>query len=909
MTSSPPPGGAFDQPTRSAVDVSIATAGHVDHGKSTLVQALTGTDPDRLPEERRREMTIELGFASIPRPGGGTIALIDVPGHDRLVETMIGGAGGIDAALLVVAADDGPMPQTVEHLRILRLLGIDRVIVAMTRIDLVEDDWLALATETTRNVLLTQDYAESAIVPVSARTGVGLASLRAHLAAIEPADRRSEPDEAAWLPIDRAFVVGGHGTVVAGTLIRGRLARDDGVVLAATGLHARVRQIQSHGIAVTSAVAGQRVAVNLVGVSLDQVRRGNVLSNRPIARTTNVDVQILSVDCTAGQLKSGDRIRVLVGTDRLDATIHLLSPSELFGAAVALARLRFGRPVAIAIGDRVIIRRPSPASTLAGGTVLARYADRPDRVDPHRLAELIALAGGDNRPTLMRRLEAGPVTVERATIDLLPGAMGILHEAVMDGSVRRVGPDNDFRHHLGSTTTVMAEAAWRRFVDRLCDELASFHADSPEAEGVPHGRLRAWFLDPIGQLDQLLASAVQQGYVVRSASWVSLRGYRPRIPGTAREEARRLIGQLAALPLGHSMAPTSQREGTLGYLERIGSIVRLPGGRVIDAARFDAFGIWAIEAIRELDGLELKAVRDRLGIGRDHAQLLLERLEALGLTRRDGDRHRPGPAARSWLDASAARRQHRTGREVIERWDDPTRSSAHPVQSWPRMTLFLTSDDPAGWVTTGASLVGAVRTGRSVRQMVICSRPAGQPDESDGMARRITGQSPIMVDADGISTEALVARIQGIVRDLDLERDDLRVFAPLGLSGDPITGPLGSASIELARSGRDVLFYEDRVPNDFSNSPGSSLPARIGSLTDQDLTVRPVTVAIRPEHQMPVVDAIMENAQTMRTLIGRDGFDHDRTTLANLVAGFHRGLRDDLAVERLWSIGKVQGTT
>ncbi len=897
-----------DQPVHAAGDVSIATAGHVDHGKSTLIQALTGTNPDRLPEERRREMTIELGFASLPRPGGGMIAFIDVPGHDRLVETMIGGAGGIDAALLVVAADDGPMPQTVEHLRILRLLGIERVIVAMTKRDLVDDDWLALAIETTRNVLLAHDYGGAAIVPVSARTGAGLVTLHAHLTAIEPNDRRAGPDEPSWLPVDRAFVLDGHGTVVTGTLIRGRLAWDEDVILAPTGRHATVRQIQSHGITVTSAVAGQRVAVNLGGVSLDQVRRGNVLSDRPIAQTTIVDVHLQRLDRTAPDLKSGDRIRVLVGTERLDATIHLLSPSERSGANATLARLRFGRPVAIAAGDRVIIRRPSPAATIAGGIVLARYADRSDRVDPTRLADLTSLARGDIRPTLMRRLEAGPVAVERAISDLPPGAMDVLSEAVLDGSVRRVGPGNDFSHHLGSAATVMAETAWRRFIDRLCDELASFHTDSPEAEGLPLSALRARSLDSTEQFDQLLALAVRQGYVVRSGSRVSLRGNRPRSAGTDREEAKRLLELLASLTLGHSAAPTSQREATLGYLERTGSIVRLPGGRVIDAARFDALSIWAIEVNQELDGLELGTVRDRLRIGRDHAQLLLERLDALGLTRRDGNRRRAGPSAYSWLAEVAARRQHRSGRAVIEHWDDPTRSSSHPVHSLPRMALFLTSNDPVGWVTIGASMVAATRAGRSVRQAVIGPRSAERPDETHAMTRRLTGYSPFLVEANALSTEALATGVADIVRDLDLGRDGIRVFAPLGISGDPIAERVHAAGIELARSGWDVRFYEDLVPDDPFDSPGSPLPRRIGSLIEQGLPVRAVTVAIHPEHLKPVIDAIMEDTQAMRTLTGRYRLDRDRTAVANLVAGYHRGLRDDLAAERLWSIGEVQGT-
>ncbi len=561
MTSSPRPGGVVVQPVRPAGDISIATAGHVDHGKSSLIQALTGTNPDRLAEERRREMTIELGFASMPRPGGGTLALIDVPGHDRLVETMIGGAGGIDAAVLAVAADDGPMPQTVEHLRILQLLGIERVIVALTKIDLVDADWLALAVETTGAVLLAHDYAEAAIVPVSARTGAGLATLLTQLTAIEPTHRRAIPDEAAWLPIDRAFLLGGHGTVVAGTLIRGRLAWGERIILAPSRLRATIRQIQSHGIAVPAAVAGQRVAVNLGGVSLDGIRRGNVLSDRPVERTTIVDIHVQPLDRTATPLHSGDRIRVLFGTDRLDATIDLHPQSERSSATVVLARLRFSRPVAIAAGDRVIIRRPSPAATIAGGIVLARYADRPVRVDPTRLADLSALARGDIRPTLTRRLAAGPVTVDRAMSDLPPGATDVLREALRDGSVRRVGPGNDSAYDLESTATVMAETAWRHFVDRLGEELASFHAESPEGEGLPLSALRARFLDATERFDQLLALAVRQGYIVRSGSRVSLRGNRPRIAGRDREQTERLLDRLASLPLGQSMIPPSQVGG------------------------------------------------------------------------------------------------------------------------------------------------------------------------------------------------------------------------------------------------------------------------------------------------------------------------------------------------------------
>ena len=364
----------------------LGTAGHIDHGKSALVEALTGSHPDRLKEEQVRGITIELGFAHATI-GDVSVALVDVPGHERFVRTMLAGAGGLDAVLLVIAANESVMPQTREHFDICRLLGVDRGLIVLTKSDLVDADTLALAELDARELVAGTPFADAPLYAVSAITGAGLPQLRDAIVALADADRSQTRSGMARVPIDRVFTVKGFGTVVTGTLVSGALAVDDTAVLLPEGREVRVRGLQVHGAAVPSVTASRRVAINLGGVDVGEVHRGMTLASvasLPVTRRLDVHVHLLPA--SAG-LRHGARVRVHHGT--MD-TVARVSLSAVRVAADApwvpvtpgdtdvsvppggqgLARLRLAAPMAVTRGDRIVLRFPAPARTIGGGVVL-----------------------------------------------------------------------------------------------------------------------------------------------------------------------------------------------------------------------------------------------------------------------------------------------------------------------------------------------------------------------------------------------------------------------------------------------------------------------------------------------------------------------------------------------------------
>ena len=346
----------------------IGTAGHIDHGKTTLVRALTGVDTDRLPEEKKRGITIELGFAPLALPGVGTAGVVDVPGHEAFVRTMLAGATGVDLALLVVAADEGMMPQTREHLAILSLLAVRGGVVALTKTDLVDDEWLALVTEDVRTALAGSPLTDAAIVPVSATTGAGLDALRDALAAAASHLPARDPGDLFRMPVDRSFTVKGTGTVVTGTVWSGSLAADATIRIMPAGRTARVRGIQSHGSATSTANAGARVALSLAGVERDDVPRGSWIVTDPewpASKVLRADVALLE---DATPLGPRTRVRFHLGTQDVGARIvaggGALTPGVIRGARVLL-----DEPVLARAGDRFVLRLPSPAATIGGGVV------------------------------------------------------------------------------------------------------------------------------------------------------------------------------------------------------------------------------------------------------------------------------------------------------------------------------------------------------------------------------------------------------------------------------------------------------------------------------------------------------------------------------------------------------------
>ena len=381
-------------PVRSLV---LGTAGHIDHGKTSLVGALTGVDTDRLAEEKRRGITIELGFARYEPEAGCAFGVVDVPGHEGFVKTMVAGATGMDVVLLVVAADEGVMPQTREHVAIVRFLGVAEMVVALTKADLAEDEWLELVKEDVEGLLADTPYRDAEIVPTSAETGAGLDDLAGALARSGARARRRASDDLFRLPVDRVFAVEGAGTVVTGTLWSGSLTRGESVRLLPRDEDARVRAVQVHGEQVERATAGQRTAVALTGAAVrrGKVARGDVLVSHPgWAPAMMLTVEIALLPGAGWRIKAGQRVRVHLATVEVLARVALFGEPELVPGGKTFAQLRLETPAVARAGDRFVVRSYSPVATIAGGVVLEPVPPKRKRLSQDERVALSALARG-----------------------------------------------------------------------------------------------------------------------------------------------------------------------------------------------------------------------------------------------------------------------------------------------------------------------------------------------------------------------------------------------------------------------------------------------------------------------------------------------------------------------------------
>lgn len=349
----------------------LGTAGHIDHGKTSLVKELTGIDTDRLPEEKARGITIELGFAGLDLPGGIHFGIVDVPGHERFVRTMVAGVGGMDLVMLVIAADEGVMPQTREHLDICQLLGVKSGVVVLTKSDLVDSDWLDLVVEEMRDFLNGSFLDGAPVIPVSARNGSGIDRLRDELGRLARALEQKKTEGPFRLPVDRVFTLAGFGTVVTGTLLSGTVAIGDEAEILPSGLPCRVRGIQAHGAKVETGAAGTRLALNLQGIDHHQVRRGDVVVPKGVYRTTQiVDVQLDHLKSSPRPLKHRAGLQLHSSTYEVPVKVVLFDRDALEPGESAFAQLRLSRPVLLLNGDPFVLRTSSPSATVAGGRIL-----------------------------------------------------------------------------------------------------------------------------------------------------------------------------------------------------------------------------------------------------------------------------------------------------------------------------------------------------------------------------------------------------------------------------------------------------------------------------------------------------------------------------------------------------------
>jgi selenocysteine-specific elongation factor len=614
----------------------IGTAGHVDHGKSTLVEALTGIDPDRLKEEKEREMTIDLGFAWLKLDGySDEIGIVDVPGHRDFIQNMLAGVGGIDLALLVIAADEGVMPQTREHLAILDLLGVEGGIVPLTKTDLVDDqDWLELVTLDVSEVLAETRFREAPIVPVSARTGEGLDELRTSLQFL--LDKiPSRPDTGrARLPVDRVFTLAGFGTVVTGTLTGGQLSVGDTVEVQPGDLKARIRGLQTHKTKLAVARPGSRVAINLTGIERNQLRRGQVLSTPGVVGATVLcDVRYRHLPDIGVPLKHNVEVKVYVGSAEVMARSRVIGSKHILPGDEGWLQLVLSEPVAMLRGDRFILRRPSPGGTLGGGTILDPYPGRRHRrFKPEILAWLETQAEGTPQEHLLQvvnRLEPTTkrIVFERSGLDN-ETATAAWEELLADGLIVVVN------------SQVLSRQGWQGALLRLEKTLGDYHRHSPLRLGMPREELRSRLGLSAVLFNRLLEQALVDGVVKEEHTLVHLAGH--SISFTSAQQARvdELLRRFSKAGVNSpSVKDVQASVGEDVYFAMIDldELVQLNEDVVYATAQYDELVAQIQDYLKRNQRVNAAQVRDLLGTSRKYAIALLEHLDDVRVTRRVGD--------------------------------------------------------------------------------------------------------------------------------------------------------------------------------------------------------------------------------------------------------------------------------
>jgi selenocysteine-specific elongation factor len=631
-------GAAMEENARRAV---IGTAGHVDHGKTTLVKALTGIDTDRLPEEKSRGISIELGFAEFRLPSGRSAAIVDVPGHERFIRNMLAGASGIDLVMLVVAADEGVMPQTREHFDIVRLLGVTKGLLVITKSDLASPEWLDLVKEDIDSLVQGSFLEGAPVLPVSAVTGEGLADLRRAMDLLLDEVPLRDSESYPRLPVDRVFTMAGYGTVATGTLVSGMLRVEDRLEILPAKKACRVRGLQVHGRAVSAARSGQRVAVNLAGVSRDDVARGDTLTTPGwLEPSRRIAARLSMLPGAPFSLRNLSRVHLHYGTAETIARVVLIEKDEVQPGESTLARLSTQQPVVVSRGDRFIIRSYSPVTTIGGGTVIASPSSH-RRKSREAVADLLAREKGDPQSDLLLVMSRPPYVYTASALGRKLGLTGEATTAALkvseaSGRTQRIGGghistmvlDTLIERTMLATKNLLIARPLRLSAGK--EELRNL--SSPESDSRVFGLI--------------LGEAARRGLLSVSGERVSLTApptpMPERLERALREASRRLEVSRFSPPsadeigAGLDLSPEENSDLILRLVES-GWAVRLSESLLISSKALDEARDMLVARLAAGGAITVGEFRDMLGTTRKFALPLLEHFDQSRVTRRAGD--------------------------------------------------------------------------------------------------------------------------------------------------------------------------------------------------------------------------------------------------------------------------------
>jgi selenocysteine-specific elongation factor len=616
----------------------------VDHGKSALVQALTGTHPDRLKEEQEREMTIELGFAWWELPNGEEVGVVDVPGHRDFIENMLAGVGGIDAALFVVAADEGVMPQTREHLAILDILQVEAGVVALTKIDLIKDqDWLDLVEEELRQVLAGTVLEHAPIVRVSAKTGENISELHKAIET-ELAEHPSRLDLGRpRLPVDRVFTMPGFGTVVTGTLVDGGFSVGDEVVVLPQGISGRVRGLQTHKKKEEQASPGSRTAMNISGVDVDQMARGQVVAlPGTIKPSRRLDVSFKLLKDAAHPIEHNMEVKLFIGAAEVVSRLRLIGKQKLMPGEEGWLQLEPRFPVLAVRGDRYILRRPSPGETLGGGVVLdAQPKGRHKRFSKEVLARLETLAQGSPEEVFLQALIASGVAPFNQVVqasNLEPETAQKSAEALLAaGQMVALTEDQPWKNGKSLVTSL---AHWEKLRRNCLETLGKYHQNNPLRIGIPLEELKSRLGLDQRVFSALIAQQTGQGQLVQKGSIARLPDHIVEFSPKQEEKIDRLMARFSINPFAPPTIKECIAEAGEDLYQALVALERLlpVSSEVVFRPEDYRLAVEDINSmVAESGSVTLAQARDRWGTTRRYVQPLLEYMDQQGVTVRVGD--------------------------------------------------------------------------------------------------------------------------------------------------------------------------------------------------------------------------------------------------------------------------------